>query len=231
MRKLIYAINVTLDGCCDHTKTVVERAPGARTDGQEEILEHYARLMRDIDLMVYGRKTYQLMVPFWPDVAKSASGTKAANEFARAFDSIDKLVFSQSLDGAQGANTRIARTGLQNEVLRLKQERGKNILTGGVNLPSQLIELGLVDECRVVVHPIIVGEGPRLLDGRSLQEKLALTVSYGMKSASGSVGGNVISCKSSLTRSTWVVKRPCETACAWMCTIAQIACGPTGAKS
>jgi dihydrofolate reductase len=121
MRNLIYAINITVDGCCDHTKV----------SGSEEILEYFTHLMRDVDLLVYGRKTYQLMVPHWPDVAKNQSETRAAKEFADTFDSIDKIVFSQSLAGAEG-NTRILRTKLADEIRKLKQEQGKNILSGGV---------------------------------------------------------------------------------------------------
>ena len=165
MRKLIYAINITLDGCCDHTKL----------SGYEEIYEYYTHLMRDVDLLVYGRKTYQLMVPFWPDVAKNQSGqTRAMNEFAQAFDSNDIVVFSESLDTAEGENTRIVRSNLQDEILNLKQQPGKNILTGGVSIPSQLIELGLVDEYRFVVTPIVAGEGRRLLEGVTLRESLQL---------------------------------------------------------
>src|SRR5215467_1946798 len=115
MRNVIFAINVTLDGCCDHTKMIAD----------EEIHEYFTQLMRDVDLLVFGRKTYQLMVPFWPDVAKNQSQTKAMNEFARAFDSTDKIVFSESLDSAAG-NTRIVRTKLPDEILKLKHEQGKN---------------------------------------------------------------------------------------------------------
>jgi dihydrofolate reductase len=161
MRNLICAINISLDGCCDHTKAVVD----------DEVLEYFTQLTRDVDLLVYGRKTYQLMVPFWPDVAKSHSMTKAANEFADAFDSADKIVFSQSLNSVEGQNTRIVRTNLHEEILTLKQEQGTNILTGGVSVPSQLIERGLVDEFRFVVHPIVVGEGRRLLEGISLGQR------------------------------------------------------------
>ena len=164
MRNVIFAINITLDGCCDHTKMIAD----------EELHEYFTQLMRDGDLLVYGRKTYQLMVPFWPDVAKSHSMTKASNEFADAFDSINKMVFSQTLNSAEGKNTRIVRTNLQDEILKLKQEQGKNILIGGVSIPSQLIELGLVDEYHFVVQPIVAGEGTRLLEGVSLQEKLQL---------------------------------------------------------
>jgi dihydrofolate reductase len=163
MRNVIFAINITVDGCCDHTKTIAD----------EELLEHYTHLMRDVDLLVFGRKTYQLMVPYWPDVAKNRSETKAEIEFADTFDSINKIVFSQTLDSAEG-NTRIVRTKLRDELLKLKQERGKNILIGGVAIPSQLIELGLVDEYHFVVQPIVAGEGRRLLEGMSLPEKLQL---------------------------------------------------------
>jgi dihydrofolate reductase len=169
MRKLVFAINITIDGCCDHTKL----------GGNEEVHEYHTNLLRDVDLLVFGRKTYQLMVPFWPDVAKNHSGqTKAMNQFAQAFDSVNNIVvFSQSLEKAEGKKTRIVRTNLQNEILKLKQEQGKNILTGGVNIPSQLIELGLVDEYHVVIQPLVVGEGTRLLEGISLEEKLNLVES------------------------------------------------------
>ena len=163
MRNVIFAINITLDGCCDHTKGIAD----------EEILEHYTQLLGDVDLLVFGRKTYQLMVPYWPDIAKNQSETKAENEFARTFDSINKVVFSQSLDSAEG-NTRIVRTKPHDEILKLRQEEGKSILIGGVNIPSQLIELGLVDEYRFVVQPIVAGEGRRLLEDVSLPEKLQL---------------------------------------------------------
>ena len=164
MRKVIFAINITVDGCCDHTKQFVD----------DEKLEYFTHLMREVDLQVFGRKTYQLMVPYWPEVLKNQSETKADTEFARAFDSINKIVFSRSLDGAEDKNTRIVRTNLRDEILKLKQEQGKNILVGGVDIPSQLIELGLVDEYRFVVGPIVAGEGRRLLEGVNLPEKLQL---------------------------------------------------------
>jgi dihydrofolate reductase len=164
MRNVIYAINITLDGCCDHTKQVAD----------EETHEYFTRLMQDVDLFVYGRKTYQLMVPYWPDIAKNQSETKAENEFALAFDSINKVVFSRTLGSTEDKNTRIVRGNLRDEIFKLKQEQGKNILVGGVSIPSQLIELGLVDEYRFVVGPIIAGEGRRLLEGISLLERLQL---------------------------------------------------------
>jgi dihydrofolate reductase len=164
MRKLIFAINTTLDGCVDHTKQFVD----------EETLEYFTALTRELDLQVFGRKTYQLMVPYWPEVLKNQSGTKAEAEFARAFDSINKIVFSRSWGSAEDKNTKIVRGNLRDEILKLKQEPGKNILVGGVDIPSQLMELGLLDEYRFVVGPIVAGAGRRLLEGVDLPERLQL---------------------------------------------------------
>lgn len=165
MRNLIFGINLTLDGCCDHTKG----------DPNEDVHEYFTNLMQEVDLVIYGRKTYELMVPFWPDMAKTKSGqTKAMNDFAQRFDAIGKLVFSRTLNSVEDKNTRIASAGLREEILKLKQEEGKKMMTGGVDLPSQLIELGLVDEFVVVIHPMLAGEGRRLLDGSNLQEMMKL---------------------------------------------------------
>ena len=177
MRKLIYTINITIDGCCDHTKMVPD----------EEVLDYGAQLVRDADLLVYGRKTYELMVPYWPDIAKSQSETKADIEFAQTFVSKKKIVFSRSLASAEDENTRIVRTNLHDEILKLKQEPGKNILVGGVDIPSQLIELGLIDEYRFVVQPIVAGEGRRLLEGVNLPQKRQLKFVESKFFESGSV--------------------------------------------
>jgi dihydrofolate reductase len=177
MRNVVYAINITIDGCCDHTKVLPD----------DETFEYFTGLMREFDLQVFGRKTYELMVPYWPDVAKDQSATKADKDFARAFDSIKKVVFSRSLDSVEDRNTRIVRTNLRDEIVKLKQQPGKNILVGGVDIPSQLIELGLVDEYRFMVSPIIAGEGRRLLEGVSLPERLQLKLVESKNFKSGCV--------------------------------------------
>src|SRR5688572_127534 len=125
MRNVIFAINITLDGCVDHTRQVAD----------DETHEYFTDLLREVDLLVFGRITYQLMVPFWPEVAKNQSMTKASNEFARTFDSINKIVFSRSLGSVEDRNTRIVRTNPHDEILKLKQEQGRNILIGGVRIP------------------------------------------------------------------------------------------------
>ncbi|SDF07988.1 Dihydrofolate reductase [Mucilaginibacter pineti] len=179
MRNVIYAINTTLDGCCDHTKFYPD----------EEMIAYFTQLTRDADTFLYGRKTYQLMVPYWPDVAKNPSGDRKADiDFAQAFEAVDKIiVFSQSLDSPEGNKTRIVHTGLHDEVIKLKQEEGKNILTGGVAIPSQLAALGLIDEYHFVVYPIVTGEGRQLFDGINLEEKLNLKLVDSTSFKSGAV--------------------------------------------
>jgi len=174
MRKLVFAINMSLDGCVDHTKFYPD----------EETFAYFTQLTRDADTFLYGRKTYELMVPYWPDVAKE----DPSDEFAQAFDAVDKIVvFSKSLDSAEDKKTTIVRTGLKDEVLKLKQQQGKNIFTGGVNLAAQMAELGLIDEYHLVVLPIVVGEGVRLFEGINLQEKLQLKLVESTVFKSGAV--------------------------------------------
>lgn len=178
MRKAIFAINITLDGNCDHTK-------GSPDD---ELYDYYTSLLRQADVLVYGRKTYELMVPYWPDMARTQSGGKKENEFARAFDAVGQIVvFSRSLDEAEGKKTRIVRTKPRDEILKLKQEQGKSILIGGVNLASQIMELGLVDEYRVVIQPTLAGAGIRLFEGVRLPESVKLQLVESKVFGSGSV--------------------------------------------
>src|ERR1700744_1423263 len=133
MRKLIFGINITIDGVCDHTKGIAD----------EEVHDYFTAIMRSVDLLVYGRKTYELMVPFWPDVVKNPLPEKSMNDFAEAFSALDRVVFSTTLETADEKTT-IFRGNLKEEMLKLKQQPGGNISTGGVDLASQLIELGLV---------------------------------------------------------------------------------------
>jgi len=164
MRKLIFAINITLDGCCDHTKFSPD----------EEILRYHTQLLQDSGLLVFGRKTYQLMVPYWPEAANDNSSSQADRAFAQVFVKTDKLVFSKTLDQSEDKNTKIVSTNPADEILKLKKEAGKNILIGGVSLPSQLIEPDLIDEYHFILFPVIAGEGRRLLDGINLTRRLQL---------------------------------------------------------
>jgi len=176
MRKIIYGINLTADGCCDHTKGIAG----------EDIHQYFTDLMKNVDLIVYGRITYELMVPYWPEVAMSQQGSKTELDFAQTFDAIPKVVFSKTLTNVP-ADTTIIRDNLVVEVLKLKQQRGKNISIGGVDLPSQLIALGLVDEFYFVIHPVLAGEGRRLLIDTQLIDSYKLKLVETKSLPSGAV--------------------------------------------
>ncbi len=146
MRKIIAAINMTLDGDCDHRAGVPD----------EEVHDHYTQLMQEGDAILYGRITYDLM-RFWQTLLKEPSGEKSMDDFARAIDKIQKIVFTRTLDHVSWDSARIAQRELKEEVLALKQETGKPIFVGSRSLIIQLMKLGLVDELQLCIQPVISG--------------------------------------------------------------------------
>jgi len=166
MRKLVFGINVTADGYCDHHLGIPD----------EEMVGYFTRLMKESDTLLYGRKTYELMFPYWPEVARANSGkTKADNEFAHAFAAVCKVaVVSKTLPHPEADNVTVIRANLESEILRLKKEPGRSISTGGVTLPSELLDLGLIDEFHLVIHPTMAGKGRRLFDSANIKEKVGL---------------------------------------------------------
>jgi dihydrofolate reductase len=148
MRKLIAAINMTLDGFCDHTAITPD----------EEIHQYYADLLSSADAILYGRITYQLM-EYWRTVVKNPTGKKAIDEFAGRMDRIPKIVFSHTLKETGWESSRLANRGIEEEVSALRQQPGKDILIGSPGLIVTALNLHLIDECRFCVHPVIAGGG------------------------------------------------------------------------
>ena len=148
MRKIIAAINMTLDGFCDHTAIIAD----------EEIHQHYSELLRSGDTVLYGRITYQLM-EYWPTVLKNPTGNKSLDEFAVVIDNIPKIVFSHTLQHVEWKTARLAKRDLKEEVLELRQQTGKDILVGSRSLIVTLMNLNLIDEFQLCIHPIILGSG------------------------------------------------------------------------
>lgn len=176
MRTVSFGINISIDGYCDHTIG----------NPSEELLDYFTGMMDDVDLVFFGRVMYQLMFPYWSDVARDQSGTSAENRFAERFSAIDRVVVSRSLDSAD-ENTRIVRSNPAAELGKLKQLPGKKISVDSISLLPELITAGLIDEFNLVVHPVIVGKGRRLLDAGSLQEKLDLKLTDTIHFKSGCV--------------------------------------------
>ena len=163
MRKLIAVMNMTLDGYCDHTSM----------NADDEIHQHYTELLRSADTALYGRITYQLM-EFWPTLVKNPSGNKSMDEFAIAMDNISKVVFSHTLKNVEWETARIAKKGIKEEVLELKQQQGKDIFVGSPSLIVQCMNLNLIDEYQISVHPTIAGSGLPLF--KNIKDRIDLTL-------------------------------------------------------
>jgi dihydrofolate reductase len=153
MRKLIAALNMTLDGICDHTAGIPD----------EEVHQHYTELLGQGDAILYGRTTYQLM-EFWRTFLENPSEEKSMNDFAIAIDKIPKIVFSHTLKNVDWESATIAKRDLKDEVLELKQQSGRDIFVGSRSLIIQLMKLNLIDEYQLCVHPVIAGGGMPLFE-------------------------------------------------------------------
>jgi dihydrofolate reductase len=148
MRKVIVAINMTIDGYCDHTAAIPD----------EEVHNHYAELLNDTGEVLYGRITYQLM-QFWQTLLKNPSGEKSMDDFAIAIDKVPKIVFSHTLKSTEWDSAKLTNKTIEEEVIELKKQPGKDILVGSRSLIIQLMKLNLIDEYQLCVHPVIVGSG------------------------------------------------------------------------
>src|SRR5258706_8274099 len=150
MRKLIAAINMTLDGFCDHTAGIAD----------DELHQHYNELLQNADTILWGRITYQLMESYWPSVVKNPTGNKPEDEFAVLIDNISKIVFSRTLQHVDWKNTTLKKEIVKEEILELKQSRNggsKNIFVGSPSLKVAFTQLDLIDEYQLCVPPIILG--------------------------------------------------------------------------
>jgi len=148
MRKVIAAINMTLDGFCDHTAIIPD----------DEIHHHYAELLSNAGIVLYGRITYQLM-EFWRTVLENPSGNKSMDDFAIVMDNTPKIVFSHTLKSLDWKSAKLADRDIEDEVLELKQQSGKDIFVGSPGLIVALTKLNLINEYQICIHPVIAGSG------------------------------------------------------------------------
>jgi len=177
MRPLRYAINVTLDGCCDHRVGISD----------EESDRYWAAQLARADALLFGRVTYEMMEEAW---RKPATGTWPdwmadwMIPFAETIDGAKKYVVSSTLDQVDW-NAELVQGDLAKAVEQLKQEPGKGLFTGGLTLPLALADLGLIDEYEFLVQPILAGHGPTLFAG--LSERLELKLVGRQEFRSGAV--------------------------------------------
>ena len=164
MRKLIFAINMTLDGFFDHTAVIAD----------DELHEKAAELFRSADVVMFGRETYQLMAEYWPSAVSDPALSPSERDFAEAINRIDKIVFSKTLTSVSW-NTQIRCVVDPVEINSMKNLPGRDILLGGgAKLAQAFMKLDLIDEYRLIIHPIILGNGKRLFNDIATRKDMRL---------------------------------------------------------
>lgn len=163
MGLLIFGLNVTLDGCIDHTQGIVD----------DELHDFWTGLMDESSAMLFGRNTYELMEQAWPAVARDEKAPRAMREWAQKLEAKPKYVVSGTRSQFPWQNTFRVEGELREAISALKA-RTERVLVGAPRLATALEEFGLIDEYRIVVHPVISGRGPTLFAGLSSSRQLEL---------------------------------------------------------
>ncbi|MBA3538800.1 MAG: dihydrofolate reductase family protein [Deltaproteobacteria bacterium] len=155
MGRLTFALNVTLDGCCDHREGIAD----------DELHDHFTQLIGAAGAMLYGRTTYELMEDHWPAVARDENASRADREWARKLEDMPKYVVSASRRDFPWHNSFHVEGDLVDAVTQLKDKTPQGVLVGSPMLSAALEQLGLIDEYHLVVHPVLAGHGPYLFQG------------------------------------------------------------------
>ena len=177
MRKILAFLVVTVDGYYE--------GPNGEFDWpvvDEEFNEFGLRQLEEVDTLLFGRVTYEGMAAYWPTPAAEQDDPRVAARM----NTLSKLVVSRTLDRADWANTRIVKDDVAAELTRLKQQPGKDIAVfGSSDLVVSLLGMGLVDELRIMVHPVVLGAGRSLF--RTAPERMQLRLAEARPFRSGSV--------------------------------------------
>lgn len=178
MRKMFLFMMVSLDGYYEGPNGDI-----GWHNADDEFNEFAVQQTSEVDTLLFGRKTYELMAGYWPTEAAINDDPTVAG----LMNSLPKIVISTTLDSVEWNNTRLVKENVGEEILQLKQQPGKEIaIFGSSDLAVSLAHLGLVDEYRVMVNPVILGEGKSLFKGAQNKFGLELTKTRTFKS------GNVL---------------------------------------
>jgi dihydrofolate reductase len=164
MGLLTFGMNVTLDGCCDHREGIAD----------DELHDHFTQLMDEAGAMLWGRITYEMMESAWPAVARDESAPRAMREWAQKLEAKPKYVVSASRRDFPWNNTFRVTGDLRGAVTELKLKTPRGVLVGSHALGTALERLGLIDEYRLVVHPVLAGHGPTLFQGLESSRRIEL---------------------------------------------------------
>jgi dihydrofolate reductase len=186
MRKVIFQVMVSIDGYFEGKNREIDWH-----NVDDEYNKYEYEFLNTLDTLVFGRVTYELMSNYWP--------TEAAirNEpfLAEKMNNIRKLVFSNTLETVEWKNTRLVKSNLADEIARQKLRQCKDLaIFGSSDLALSLIPSGLINEYRIIVNPVVIGNGKTLFSGIDSRLKLKLLYSKTFKS------GNVLLCYIPVTR-------------------------------
>ena len=170
MRKVILSISVTLDGFFE--------GPNKELDWHivdEEAKEYAKDLLSNVDTLLFGRVTYQLMADYWPSAATNPSTSKSDLEIADKMNNLPKIVFSKTLQQVEWNNSRLVKENIAEEISKMKQQPGKDmVIFGSGSIVSTFMQHGLIDEYRIIVNPIVLGNGKPLFKGINDKQNLKL---------------------------------------------------------
>ena len=169
---LTFGLNVTLDGCIDHTQGIAD----------DELHDYWSQLMDQSGAVLFGRITYEMMEGAWPAVARDDKAPRAMREWAQKLEAKPKYVVSGSRSDFPWQNTIRVEGDLRAAISALKAKTERGVLVGAPQLAAALEEWGLIDEYRLVVHPVISGRGPTLFHGLSSTRHLELLSTQRFKS-------------------------------------------------
>ena len=142
----------------------------------DELYKFYSNLLRNANTILFGRKTFQLMEAHWPSVAKNKTGTGEEIEFAQLMNEIHKIVFSKTGINTKWKDTTVLDHLNVTELLKLKQEPGKDVLVGSPSIVDQLTQLGLIDNYYFLIQPMISGNGKRFFETIKLNQPINLNL-------------------------------------------------------
>jgi dihydrofolate reductase len=177
--KLIYLMNVSLDGFIETADRGLE---WATIDA--ELHTWFNDQMRGLDAEFYGRRLYEVMAAYWPTAESDPHAGPVELDFARIWNAMPKIVFSNSLESVD-FNSRLVTGDVGDELAKLKAEFDGDLGVGGPTLAAQFIERGLVDEYRMVVHPVVLGAGTPFFP--RLERPIGLKLTETHRFASGAV--------------------------------------------
>jgi dihydrofolate reductase len=152
VRELSFSMGVSLDGFIAGDQGEIDWSAH-----DEELHRFHNQELRETGAHLCGRRLYETML-FWETAHEQPSLSDYELEFARMWQDMPKIVFSRTLDRVEG-NTRLATDGVAEEIAQLKQEPGKDLAIGGAGLASAATKLGLIDEYRLFVNPVVLGAG------------------------------------------------------------------------